>query len=207
MMIPIRALGEQHRHQIIAHLLELDARDRYQRFGFIASDEHVIRYAERLNFQQDEILGITNRKLSLIAIAHLAYLPSERRRSCAEFGVSVAKSARGRGLGARLFERAAMDARNNGVSSMFIHALTENTAMLGIARKAGAVIERHGPETEAYLRLPPASFNSRMTEIVEDYCAQMDYRLKSQSRQSHDMLAALKALYCSWPLEGIGRQD
>ena len=67
---------------------------------------------------------------------------------------------------------------------MFIHALSENTAMLRIARNAGAVIERTGSDAEAFLRLPPASLGSRMTEIVEDHYAQIDYRLKAQSKQS-----------------------
>lgn len=198
-LIPIRTLGERHRDQIIAHLLQLDDGDRYLRFGFVASDQHVIRYAQGLDFENDEILGITNRKLSLIAMAHLAYGPSDRRTACAEFGVSVVRAARGRGLGARLFERASMDARNKGVSQMFIHALSENTAMLSIARKAGAVLERHGSETEAYLRLPPASLSSRIAEIVEDHYAQFDYELKLQSRQLFDALAAIKAMQCSWP--------
>lgn len=206
-IIPIRSLGEHHRAQILSHLLELDEHDRYLRFGFIAKDEHIARYVEGLNFEFDEVFGITNRKLALIAVAHLAYSPDDRRRNCAEFGVSVAKGARGRGYGARLFERAAMDARNNGVSLMFIHALSENSAMLGIARKAGAVLERHGSETEAYLRLPPASLNSHMTEIVEDHYAQLDYRLKAQSKQFHNMLAAIKALHHSWPMGSAKRPD
>lgn len=204
-LVPVRSLGKRYLGQIIAHLLQLDESDRYLRFGFVASDEHIIRYAQELDFQNDEILGITNRKLSLIAMAHLAYAPSDRRTECAEFGVSVAKSARGRGYGARLFDRASMDARNNGVSFMFIHALSENTAMLSIARKAGAVLEPHGSETEAYLRLPPASFNSRITEIVEDHYAQIDYRLKSQSRQLFDVLAAIKTLQCNWATNDKGR--
>jgi len=190
-LVPIRSLGERHRDQIIAHLLLLDESDRYLRFGFFAKDEHVIRYAEGIDFAHDEMLGITNRKLSLIAVAHLAFAPPDRKTACAELGVSVTKSARGRGFGARLFDRAAMDARNQGVSLMFIHALTENKAMLAIARKAGAILERHGSETEAYLRLPPASFNSRLAEIVEQHYAQIDFRLKSQTHQLRDVLTAI----------------
>ena len=37
---------------------------------------------------------------------------------------------------------------------MYIHALTENTAMLKIARNAGATVERSGSESDAYLKLP-----------------------------------------------------
>lgn len=197
-LIPIRSLAERHRDQIIAHLLQLDESDRYLRFGFAATDDHVIRYVQGLNFANDEILGITNRKLSLIAMAHLAFVSRDRDAGYAEFGVSVTKAARGRGFGARLFERAVMDARNEGVSLMFIHALSENTAMLSIARNAGAKLERHGSETEAYLRLPPASLNSRLSEIVEDHYAQIDYRLKTQSRQFSDAIGMFKSLHCGW---------
>ena len=46
-----------------------------------------------------------------------------------------------------------LHARNRGVQTLFIHALSENTAMLRIARNAGATVERDGPESEAWLRL------------------------------------------------------
>ncbi|MBW8722453.1 MAG: GNAT family N-acetyltransferase, partial [Polaromonas sp.] len=82
--------------------------------------------------------------------------------------------------------------RNNGVDMMFIHALSENTAMLNIARKAGATIERDGSESEAYLKLPPADLDSRMTEMVEEQIAQTDYRLKVQAKQFWDALAVIQ---------------
>jgi len=204
LLVPIRSLAECHRGEIAIHLLELDAHDRYLRFGFVAGDEHIERYVAGLDFERDEVLGITNRKLSLIAVAHLAFSPEKAETPCAEFGVSVAKSVRGRGFGALLFERAAMDARNKGVSLMFIQALSENTAMLRIARNAGAVIERMGSDSEALLRLPPASLGSRMTEIVEDHYAQIDYRIKAQSKQIHNILSAIKSLNHTW--SGIRRR-
>ncbi|MEO7886391.1 MAG: GNAT family N-acetyltransferase, partial [Polaromonas sp.] len=109
-----------------------------------------------------------------------------------EFGVSVLAQARGRGYGARLFDRAVMHARNDGVDMMFIHALSENTAMLNIARKAGATIERDGSESEAYLKLPPADLDSRMTEMLEERIAQTDYRLKVQAKQFWDLLTIVQ---------------
>jgi RimJ/RimL family protein N-acetyltransferase len=81
--------------------------------------------------------------------------------------VSVLKSARGRGFGARLFDRAVMHARNEGVNMVFIHALTENTAMLKIARNAGATVERDGSESEAYLQPAASHLDTRMAEMVE----------------------------------------
>jgi GNAT superfamily N-acetyltransferase len=202
-MVPIRSLGENHRGRIEKHLLALDVQDRYLRFGYAASDEQIRRYVAGLNFERDEIFGIYNRSLVLLAMAHLAYAPVENCSSCAEFGVSVLKSARGRGYGSRLFERAAMHARNDKVSMMFIHALSENTAMLKIAHNAGAVVERDGSESEAYLRLPPATLDSRMTEIVEEQFAMADYRIKVQAKQFWDVLTALQ-LVRRTPEEGLG---
>ena len=55
--------------------------------------------------------------------------------------------------------------------------------MLKIARNAGATLERAGSETEAYLRLPPATLDSRVSEMVDEQLAQTDYRLKQQAKQ------------------------
>jgi GNAT superfamily N-acetyltransferase len=191
-MVPIRSIGPSHGERIAAHLLALNPQDRYLRFGYAANDEQIQRYVSSLDFERDEIFGIYNRRLELIAMAHLAFTTDPQLKSCAEFGVSVLAKARGRRYGSRLFERAVMHARNNGVQMMFIHALSENTVMLNIARKAGAVIERDGSESEAYLKLPPADMDSRMTEIVEEQIAQTDYRFKVQAKQFWDFLAMVQ---------------
>jgi len=193
-MVPIRSLGPQHRERIAAHLLRLEPRDRYLRFGYAANDDQVRRYAELLDFSRDEVFGIFNRRLELIAMAHVAFAPSGEYESCAEFGVSVSATARGRGYGARLFERAVMLARNRGVSMMFIHALTENTAMLKIARNAGATVRRDGSESEAYLQLPPARFDTRVSEIMAEHFGEVDYQLKKQARQFWRFLADLQEI-------------
>lgn len=189
LLIPIRSMGANHRDRIAKHLLSLDAQDRYLRFGYLAQDEHIQRYVDGLDFERDEIFGIYNRKLELIAMAHLAHASDKNHQACAEFGVSVLPSARGRGYGARLFERAAMHATNDGISLLFIHALSENAAMLKIARNAGAKVERDGTESEAYLHLPPATFDSQVTELIEEQVAQTDYRIKVQAKQFWSFLA------------------
>ena len=191
-LVPIRSLGPAHRTRIAAHLLALNADDRYLRFGYPATDEQIQRYVESLDFDRDDIFGIYNRKLELIAVAHLAFSPDPEASQCAEFGVSVLQKARGRGYGSRLFERASIHARNDGVDLLFIHALSENTAMLKIARKAGAKLERFGTETEAHLRLPPATLDTRMSELVVEQFAQTDYRLKQQVKSFWDFLAGVQ---------------
>ena len=190
--VPIRSLGANHRERIATHLIRLEPRDRYLRFGYAANDEQIRRYTNSLNFERDEIFGIYNRKLELIAMAHLAYPAEKTCASCAEFGVSVLPNARGRGFGARLFERAAMHARNDGVSQMFIHALSENTAMLRLARRAGATVQRHGAESEAHLILPAATLDSQITEVVHEQMALADYRMKAQSQRFWKIIANLQ---------------
>ena len=194
-VVPIRSLGAGHRWRIASHLLALEEQDRYLRFGYSANDEQIRRYVDQLDFDRDDIFGIFNRRLELISMAHLAFIPNEPGTPAgAEFGVSVLKKARGRGYGTRLFERAVMHARNEGVELMFIHALSENTAMIKIARNAGATLERAGSETEAYLRLPPATLDSRVTEMVEEQMAQADYRIKQQARNFLAFLADLQEI-------------
>ena len=186
-MVPIRSIGASHTGRITSHLLALEPQDRYLRFGYAANDEQIGRYVAGLNFERDEIFGIYNRKLEL-----MAFSTDPEHQSCAEFGVSVLAHARGRGYGARLFDRAAMHSRNEGVQMMFIHALSENTAMLNIARKAGATVERDGSETEAYLKVQPANLGSRMSEMLDEQIAQGDYRLKVQAKKFWDFLALLQ---------------
>jgi len=99
--------------------------------------------------------------------------------------------ARGRGYGERLFEHAVLHARNRGVETLLIHALSENIAMLKIARKAGAVVEREGSETEARLKLPPVTIATRVGELMEEQAAEIDYQFKVQANRVNEFLEAL----------------
>lgn len=190
---PIRTLSASHREQILQHLLNLSAHDRYLRFGYPASDMQVQRYVDGLDFTRDEVFGIHGSQLELVAVAHLAFdAATADKPKAAEFGVSVSGHCRGQRIGARLFERAVMHASNKGVQSMYIHALSENVAMLKIARKAGATVQRWGSESEAYLTLPVANLNSRLCAVWEDQIGEMDYRIKAQAHQFQSFLGHLQ---------------
>ena len=176
--VPIRTLGERHRRRIEAHLLQLDAEDRHLRFGVTTSDEQIRQYVRTLDFKRDEIFGIFNSRVQLVAIAHLAYsapLRKTNEHEFVEFGVSVLKSARGRGYGNRLFRHAILHARNRHTHTLFIHALTENAAMLKIALKNGAKLEYHGPDATASLRLPADTVSTHVGSAVESGAADLVY--------------------------------
>lgn len=178
--VPVRALAERQRPRMLAHLLALPEPDRYLRFGYAAGDDQIARYVDSIDFERDEVFGIHNRRLELIGLAHLAALPGGHE---AEFGVSVSVAARGRGYGARLFDHAILHARNRGLDTLVIHALSENTAMLHIAAAAGAKLERAGGDAQARLRLPPDTLGSHIEALLEDGAAEIDYRLKREARR------------------------
>ena len=81
-----------------------------------------------------------------------------------------------------------------GRANSFIHALTENTAMLKIARNAGATVKHEGSESEAYLQLPPGGLDTRVSELVGEQFAEMDYQLKKQARQFWSLLADMQEI-------------
>ncbi|HWR88396.1 MAG TPA: GNAT family N-acetyltransferase, partial [Acidiferrobacterales bacterium] len=191
--VPIRSLSARHRPRILAHLLALPEADRYLRFGYAASDAQLAHYTDLIDFSQDEVFGIFNRRLELLAMAHLAILPApgDDLPREAEFGVSVLSKARGRGYGSRLFDHAVLHARNRHINTLVIHALSENTAMLRIVRSAGATVERDGGESQARLRLPRDDLMSHVDQLVEGQAAELDYRFKVQARRVDGLLEAI----------------
>jgi GNAT superfamily N-acetyltransferase len=196
--VPVRSLGRRHRDRILVHLLALSEADRYLRFGYAATDAQLSKYVDLLDFDRDEVVGIFNRRLELIALAHLAYPvgpgTTQPPAAMCEFGVSVLPKARGRGFGKRLFDHATLHARNRGVRLLFIHALSENTAMLKIARNAGATVRRDGPESEAWLELADDTVASHVGQLVEQQAAELDYRFKVHAHQVNTVLDALAEL-------------
>ncbi len=193
--VPIHPLSPRHRGEILAHLVALDNRDRYLRFGYPASDEQIARYVDSLRFGGDEVFGIFDRQLALIAMAHLAFVdPAGVDGAGAEFGVSVLASARGQGHGASLFRHAMLHSRNRGVDTLMIHALSENATMLHIARQAGAAVQRNGSEADAFVRLPPDTLASQTEQWLGDGAARIDYRVKQQAQRVDALLDAIGAV-------------
>ena len=175
--LPVRTLAVHHRARVLEHLLALSEQDRHLRFGHVASDEQISRYVEHLDFGRDEVFGVFDDKLVLVAMAHLAF---EGEGALAEFGVSVHPQMRGRGVGGRLFHHAVTHARNRGANAMAIHIARENTPMLSIVRRAGAHINFDGPDAVAQLGLPADTLGTQLEEMVERQAADLDYRIKLQ---------------------------
>jgi RimJ/RimL family protein N-acetyltransferase len=110
----------------------------------------------------------------------------------AEFGVSVSASARGQGVGTRLFERAAMHCRNSDVDTLYMQCLSSNRTMMHIAKKAGMEIKREYGEADAHLHLPPPSPSSVLAEALEEQMAKIDYTVKRNARMALKWFAPKK---------------
>ncbi|MDR5777818.1 GNAT family N-acetyltransferase [Caballeronia sp. LZ065] len=186
----VRELSSADRERLLSHFLALEEDDRLLRFGQVVPDHVIENYVRNINFSDDKVFGVFGDALELIGVGHLAYLPVEGDRRTAEFGVSVLESARGRGVGSKLFARAAMRSRNTHVSVLYMHCLSRNSTMMHIARKSGMKIEYAYGEADAYLSLAPADQNSIMTEMLQEQAAVFDYAIKRQAHRASQMFQA-----------------
>ena len=186
MQIAIGELWPSERPELYEHFLSLGADDRRLRFGATLGDATVREYVARIDFGQDAVFGVLDDELRLLGVAHVARSPA-----FAELGVSVLEGFRGRGIGGALLARAHMRARNWGMGALFMHCLTENAAMMRLARRQGMDILTQSGEAEAWLRLAPADAASHFGEVFEQRVALFDYALKSQVASARRLAAAL----------------
>jgi GNAT superfamily N-acetyltransferase len=205
----VKELGEHDRRRMMKHFLHLETPDRLLRFGNVLTDEAVARYVAGIDFDRDKVFGVYSRTFRLVGVGLLAFAPASDRdtlaqatakQQVAEFGVSVSTSARGKGVGSALFERAAIHCRNADVDVLIMHCLSSNKTMMHIARKAGMQIEREYGEADAYLKLPPPSPGSVLQEAMAEQAAMLDYTVKANRRAAAKWLEKLPR----WP--GRGRK-
>lgn len=187
----IRELTSGDFHRLERHFLALGEEDRLLRFGQMVGDEVITRYVASIDFSRDSVFGVYDDNLALVAVAHVAQLPEGKKGRVAEFGVSVLESARGRGIGSRLFERAAIHCRNKHVDTLYMHCLSRNARMMRIAKKAGMEINYEYGEADGYLSLPPADTQSMLSEMMQDQVAAFDFAIKRQVRNARRVFGAL----------------
>ena len=185
----VKELGKRDRRRMLKHFLALDEGDRLLRFGTVLPDEQIHAYVNKIDFSRDIVFGVFSHVFQLVGVGHLAFAPAEPGRAAnttkervAEFGVSVSKSARGQGVGTRLFQRAAIHCRNSDIDTLYMQCLSTNRTMMHIAKKAGMEIKREYGEADAYLHLPPPSPGSVMREALEEQFAVIDYTVKANAR-------------------------
>lgn len=185
--VPVKRLSGADRPALAAHFVQLDDEDRRLRFGSARSDDSLREYVESLDFERDAVFGAFDDDLALAGVAHVAVSPE-----FAELGVSVLPGSRKHGIGTALFERANLFARTHYIRTMFTHCLTENRAMMHIARKSGMAIVTDSGESAARLELPPAGVTTITRELMADRVALFDYALKAQLTAARRLAASLR---------------
>ncbi|MBC7413640.1 MAG: GNAT family N-acetyltransferase [Herminiimonas sp.] len=200
--VRVKELSERDRRRLLMHFLALGDSDRLLRFGTVLPDELVTRYVQRLDFARDTVFGVFDADLKLVGVGHLAFVPCDtkpvfttatEKERIAEFGVSVSSTARGHGIGTRLFERAAIHCRNEDVDTLYMQCLASNQTMIHIAKKAGMQIHRAYGEADAFLKLDPANPASMLQEAVEEQVASLEYTIRANTRAAARWLSQLPA--------------
>ncbi|MBL0121792.1 MAG: GNAT family N-acetyltransferase [Betaproteobacteria bacterium] len=174
MTIPVHRLNHSHLELVKRHFDELSDDDVRLRFGNLLNLDARHAYVDGIRFERDSVFGIYTDELTLLGVAHLACVDG-----AAELGISVLPAYRGHGIGTALFNRAAMRARNLQIVELFMHCLTQNAAIMHIARKAGMRIIVDHADADAYLELPPGNPLTIGQELVQQQLAQFDWTLKA----------------------------
>jgi GNAT superfamily N-acetyltransferase len=176
MNVHVQRLNEGARPQLLEHFLRLSSEDLRLRFGTTFGPSGIAQYVERIDFDHDAVLGVYDDALTLIGVVHVAFSGDS-----AELGLSILPGHRGRGVGSALFARAADHARNRFVKRLYMHCLSENGAMMHIAKKSGMSICIDTGEADAFLKLTPADPVSVTGEMFDQRLALFDYALKTQT--------------------------
>jgi GNAT superfamily N-acetyltransferase len=172
-------LRDTDRAALETHFVALDGEDRRLRFGSNIGDLALAEYVARIDFERDGVFAVQDEELRLLAVVHVAFSAES-----AELGMSVLPDNRGKGLGNALFTRAVMHLRNRGTLEVFVHCLTENGAMMHLARKHGMRIIPAGAETDARLLLDPATAHSHLSEWLHDHHADALQAVRRNARVS-----------------------
>ena len=174
------------RPALLAHFVALSPEDRRLRFGAAIREEGLEAYVERIDFARDGVFAVQDDELRIVAAVHIAVGDG----GPAELGLSVAEGWRGKGLGDALLRRAVVWLRNRGVHGVYVHCLSENGAMMHLARKNGMRIVYSGGESDARLELPAATPGSMLSEWVEDRSASVVRAVRAQARLTQALFGA-----------------
>ena len=174
MSIHVHELNRHHVAAIKRHFSALGDEDLRLRFGAPVGVAQIDNYVEGIDFERDAVFGVYADDLTLIGVAHLPC-----RDGAAELGLSVLERFRASGIGTALFKRAVVHARNEQAGQLFMHCLTQNDAIMHIARKEGMRVVREQSETEAYLELPPGNALTFGQEMLDRDLALFDWSCKA----------------------------
>ena len=156
-------LNATERSALLDHFIALSPDDRRLRFGASMGDAALGDYVRNIDFARDGIFAVHDDAMRILAAIHVAV-----SGGTAELGLSVLPAGRGKGLGDALLKRAVTWLRNRGLLAVYVHCLTENGAMMHLARKNGMRIVYSGAESDGRLELAGPTAASLLREWMEE---------------------------------------
>jgi GNAT superfamily N-acetyltransferase len=166
-MIP-RKLNKINKEKLIEHMLKLQGEDRRLRFGAAVNDDFIKAYIESSFKKDSQWFGIEVDS-QIVAACHASIYDGQ-----AELGCSVNEEYRGNKLAQLMFDRAVTWLRTKGISTVFMHCLTENAAMRHIATKNAMTVVSDSGETDAVVTIDPPTLLTPMADAYADRMALYD---------------------------------
>lgn len=141
-----------------AHLIRLDSESRRDRFNGPASDEFLVRYAERCFSDGTTVIGYVEDG-RVMGAAELHERPEEVPPT-GEIAFSVERHLQHKGIGGRLFALLIRNALWLGYSRLRVTTHPQNVAMKRLARQFEAKLTFEDGETVGVIELSGASGNA-----------------------------------------------
>jgi GNAT superfamily N-acetyltransferase len=164
----IRELFEEDAPLLLEFFLRLPATDRHRRFGRRMTDESIDAYVARLVWIDSVFLGAFDPDAKLIGLLELADV-----RNGAEIAVAVAPSARGKGLGKSLMDRALLKAKVRGAQRVVLICRMDNEPMRRLAHSAG--LHAHLEDGEVEGSLAQAQAMDRTPDAAQEAIGNVSY--------------------------------
>lgn len=156
------------------HLKKLDFDDKYTRFGYFIKDTAIDQIVLDMIYNHDShYLFAAIDCDEICGFGHFA-----KEDDNWELAVSVNKDRQGQGIADRLMTYMISWGKTRGITSVFMHCISENKKVQHLAIKHGLkTVERSGPDITAKVKLPdPTAF---------DYTADF---MREQRELTHQML-------------------
>lgn len=180
----VQRLGHAHAADILTHFGALPGEDLRLRFGAPVSCFALEKYVSGIDFSNDRVFGILGSESGLAAVAHLAV---NHALDSAELGLSVAPASRRCGYGEALLRRGSTHASSLGMRTIYMHCLSENTALMALARKTGFRIVVASGEVDATKQLDEAVAQSIAMDLLSDQIALVDSALRKHLQMLRSM--------------------
>ncbi|MDH3232315.1 MAG: GNAT family N-acetyltransferase [Alphaproteobacteria bacterium] len=154
----IRPLLSYEAGAYLAHLIRLDPESRRQRFARPIDNRSLRKFVAAIDWSRAMVLAYVEDGV-VRGAAHLAWPDIEWLGGDGELAVAVEASWRRRGIGRRLLDRAAGEARARGLAGIMFFTQADNAAMLALADRLNAPVSYFGRDVEGRVALdvPPAA--------------------------------------------------